>query len=448
MLKKLFVLAVFCCSLLVCASVSAAAADGGMPAGVSEERRTPVVRAVAKASPAVVNITSTGVGGRRYSPLEEFFGGFDGMPAQRKRVSLGSGVIVDGARALVLTNAHVVQGGTDIVVRLNDGREFKATLRGADSDFDIAVLKLEGAKNLPELPLGDSSDIMPGETVIAIGNPFGFRHTVTTGVVSAVGRSIHSDSGLYTDLIQTDAAINPGNSGGPLINLDGALIGINTAVYGKGWGIGFAIPINKARCVMDSLLGKARMSPIWLGLQVGDIDQRYAMAMGLNASQGVLVTGVYKNTPAAAAGIEPGDTIQSINGTPLSDRRDYLNLLRNQVEGAKLSIDLCRQQDGGKPTRIEIMPQAFTDAMARDLMRDRWGLDVEEHRAILFVSRVDPNGPARYLRKGDVIESVNGVEVSMEEDMIQAFRNERLSNQVLLVIGRGRQAYYAPIRLQ
>lgn len=421
---------------------------GGVPAGVSEERRTPVVRAVAKASSAVVNITSTGVEGRRYSPLEEFFGGFDGMPAQRKRVSLGPGVIVDGARALVLTNAHVVQGGTDIVVRLNDGREFKATLRGADSDFDIAVLKLEGAKNLPELPLGDSSDIMPGETVIAIGNPFGFRHTVTTGVVSAVGRSIHSDSGLYTDLIQTDAAINPGNSGGPLINLDGALIGINTAVYGKGWGIGFAIPINKARRVMDSLLGKARMSPIWLGLQVGDIDQRYAMAMGLNASQGVLVTGVYKNTPAAAAGIEPGDTIQSINGTPLSDRRDYLNLLRNQVEGAKLSIDLCRQQDGGKPTRIEIMPQAFTDAMARDLMRDRWGLDVEEHRAILFVSRVDPNGPARYLRKGDVIESVNGVEVSMEEDMIQAFRNERLSNQVLLVIGRGRQAYYAPIRLQ
>ena len=213
MLKKLFIHAVFCCSLLVCASVSAAAADGGLPAGVSEERRTPVVRAVAKASPAVVNITSTGVEGRRYSPLEEFFGGFDGMPAQRKRVSLGSGVIVDGTRALVLTNAHVVQGGTDIVVRLNDGREFKATLRGADSDFDIAVLKLEGAKNLPELPLGDSSDIMPGETVIAIGNPFGFRHTVTTGVVSAVGRSIHSDSGLYTDLIQTDAAINPGNSG-------------------------------------------------------------------------------------------------------------------------------------------------------------------------------------------------------------------------------------------
>ena len=118
------------------------------------------------------------------------------------------------------------------------------------------------------------------------------------------------------------------------------------------------------------------------------------------------------------------------------------------MEGAKLSIELCRQQNDGKPTRIEIMPQAFTDAMARGLMRERWGLDVEEHRAILFVNRVDPNGPARYLRKGDVIESVNGVEVSMEEDMVQAFRNERLSNQVLLVIGRGRQSYYAPLRLQ
>lgn len=448
MLKKFFVPAAVLCVLLGGVSVSAAADDGTVPAGVSEQRRTPVVRAVSKASPAVVNITSTSVEGRTYSPLEEFFGGFDGMPRQRRRVSLGSGVIVDGSKALVLTNAHVVQGGTDIAVRLNDGREFKASLRGADSDFDIAVLELKGAKGLPELPLGNSSDIMPGETVIAIGNPFGFRHTVTTGVVSALGRSIHSDSGLYTDLIQTDAAINPGNSGGPLINLDGALIGINTAVYGKGWGIGFAIPINKARRVMDSLLGKASMSPIWLGLQVSDIDQRYAMEMGLKASQGVLVTGVYKNTPASEAGLEPGDVIQSINGTPINDRRDYLNLLRNQVEGAKLGIDMCRLQDGGKSVHIDIMPEAFTDDMARKLMEDRWGIEVSEVRGLAEVRRVDRNGPASFLRPGDVIEAVSGAPVESLSDLVLAFRFERLSNHVLLVIQRGRGEYYAHIRVQ
>ena len=399
--------------------------------------------AVERAAPAVVTIFARhATPGKR---AEQIGTNWNSLPEEDFN-TLGSGVLVS-SDGFVLTNYHVVASIQGLYVGLPDSGQAEAVLVGSDPETDLALIKISGESGLPFIGLGDTSKLKVGQSVLAIGNPFDVGQTVTSGIISALGRH---GLGLnsYEDFIQTDAAINQGNSGGALVNTEGELIGINTAVYGKGWGIGFAIPINKARRVMDSLLGKARMSPIWLGLQVGDIDQRYAMAMGLNASQGVLVTGVYKNTPAAAAGIEPGDTIQSINGTPLSDRRDYLNLLRNQVEGAKLSIDLCRQQDGGKPTRIEIMPQAFTDAMARDLMRDRWGLDVEEHRAILFVSRVDPNGPARYLRKGDVIESVNGVEVSMEEDMIQAFRNERLSNQVLLVIGRGRQAYYAPIRLQ
>ena len=190
-------------------------------------RLTPVVRAVQAVAPAVVNITSTHIiEGHRVSPLERFFGpgfgpgfpdssGFGAQPRKRKRVSLGSGVIVDGRKGLVLTNAHVIAGGDEVMVHLLDGREFPATVKGAEPDFDIAVLEIKGAHDLPAVRLGDSTDIMPGETVIAIGNPFGFNHTVTTGVVSALGRTIRNDGGVFTDLIQTDAAINPGNSGQP-----------------------------------------------------------------------------------------------------------------------------------------------------------------------------------------------------------------------------------------
>ncbi|MBR4747609.1 MAG: trypsin-like peptidase domain-containing protein, partial [Desulfovibrio sp.] len=428
-----------------CAAPLQAGQDASL-AGVSEARRTPVVVATAKASPAVVNITSSSVEGVRLSPLEQFLGeqfqgmdGFARQPRQRRRVSLGTGVIVDGKKALVLTNSHVVQNGTDILVRLNDGREFQAELKGADPDFDLAVLELKGASGLPELPLGDSDTVLPGETVIAIGNPYGFRHTVTTGVVSAVGRSIHSESGFFTDLIQTDCAINPGNSGGPLVNLDGSLVGITTAVYGKGWGISFAIPVNKARRVMEGLLGERGMSPVWLGIEAADIDQRFAMEMGLALGRGgVLVTGVLKDTPAAKAGLEPGDVICSVNQTPISDRRDYLNLLRNQVEGAKLELEVAgfaqeQGQDAGQVQgqaqgqsrrlrRVTVEPEAFTDAMAQELMERRWGFaaaDLPQGRG-LAVQRVDSQGPASFLRPDDVVYGVGGMRVDSLADLVQA----------------------------
>ena len=202
------------CLALLCAATAPAAA----PVPDSSPRMTPVVRAVQATAPAVVNITSTHVVERqRISPMEQFFGfgpGFD-QPRRQKRVSLGSGVIVDGKRGLVLTNAHVIAGGDEVMINLQDGRQFPAVVKGAEPDFDLAVLEIQGPHDLPAVPLGDSSDLMPGETVIAIGNPFGFNHTVTTGVISALGRTIRSESGVFTDLVQTDAAINPGNSGGP-----------------------------------------------------------------------------------------------------------------------------------------------------------------------------------------------------------------------------------------
>lgn len=370
-------------------------------------RMTPVVRAVQSVAPAVVNITSTHViEGRRSSPLERFFGpgfgpgfpGFDDFPGaeprRQKRVSLGSGVIVDGQKGLVLTNAHVIAGGDEVMVHLLDGREFPAEVKGADPDFDIAVLEIKEARNLPAVRLGDSGDILPGETVIAIGNPFGFNHTVTTGVVSALGRTIRNEGGVFTDLIQTDAAINPGNSGGPLLNIEGGLIGINTAVDARAEGIGFAIPINKARRVMEDLMGRGRVAPLWLGIAAEDLDSRMAMALGQRETRGVLVSAVFEGTPAARAGIAPGDIIESINATPVRDRRDYLNVLRNQTGGENLRLALRR---GEKSLTLAVTPSPFDDNRARTLMERRWGLTLgsEESRGLVIQS-VRRDGPGRF----------------------------------------------------
>ncbi|HBE94754.1 MAG TPA: hypothetical protein DDW80_04835, partial [Desulfovibrio sp.] len=262
-------------------------------------RRTPVVRAVQAVGPAVVNITSsrlvqsvpTPFGGQFSGPLFERFLRDFGLevPAQKAQ-SLGSGVLIDGRRGFVLTNAHVIEGASEIAVRLQDGRELAAKVRGADPDLDLAVLQVDPAGGLPQAEMGDSSTLFIGETVIAIGNPYGYTNTVTTGVVSAVGRSVGTDEEILTDLIQTDAAINPGNSGGPLLNLLGQVIGINTAIQADAQGIGFAIPVNKAKRVLDELINVGHVTPVWLGLFGQDLDQPTAGYLGLKSPRGVLVT--------------------------------------------------------------------------------------------------------------------------------------------------------------
>lgn len=414
-------------------------------------RMTPVVRAVQAVAPAVVNITSTHiVEGQRISPLEKFFGpGFPGLPGfdvpggrrvKQKRVSLGSGVIVDGDKGLVLTNAHVIAGGDEVMVHLLDGREFVATVKGADPDFDIAVLQIKGAEKLPAVKLGDSGDIMPGETVIAIGNPFGFNHTVTTGVVSALGRTIRNKDGAFTDLVQTDAAINPGNSGGPLLNIEGVLIGINTAVDARAEGIGFAIPINKARRVMHDLMSAGRVAPLWLGLDLQDVDGRTAMALGLKDAGGVLVTAVFSGSPAARAGIAPGDIVESINASPVRDRRDYLDILRNQTAGSALKLQVLRE---GGPVKLEATPEPFSDADARALLERRWGFSAAQTAQGVVVRQARADGPAEFLRQGDRITAVGSAEIRTMEEFLQAFRKERMSGQILLQVVRNGKGYYA-----
>ena len=409
-----------------------------VPAGSA--RVTPVVRAVQAAAPAVVNITSAHVAGReRVSPLERFFGPLPGRPLPhegnrrgRKRVSLGSGVIVDGKRGLVLTNAHVVDGGDEIMVHLQDGRDFPARVLGAEPDFDLAVLEIRGASGLPSARLADAGDLMPGETVIAIGNPFGFNHTVTTGVISALGRSIRNEGGMLTDLIQTDAAINPGNSGGPLLDLDGRLIGINTVVDARGEGIGFAIPAGKARHVLEDIMAGSRSAPLWLGVLGQDVDGRTARALGMEPT-GVLVREAVAGTPAANAGIAAGDILLTLNGTALRDGRDLVNALRNQMPGEAVRVGLRR----GDATRtVEVTPVPLEDAAARRIMERRWGFAVREGKGAPVVSSVRAGGPAAFLRPGDAVPAVAGRRTATQQELLDMFRRERLAPEVHLQVVR------------
>ncbi len=421
--------------------------SGGAARAVSPDsaRLTPVVRAVRAAAPAGVNITSARFAERgRRSPLERFFGPLPDQlegGARQKRVSLGSGVIVDGDRGLVLTNAHVVAGGDEIMIHLQDGREFPARILGAEPDFDLAVLEIRGASGLPSARLADTGDLMPGETVIAIGNPFGFTHTVTTGVISALGRSLRNEGGMLTDLIQTDAAINPGNSGGPLLDLDGRLIGINTVLDARGEGIGFAIPAGKARRVMEDIMAGSRAAPLWLGLLGQDVDGRTAQALGLDAA-GVLVREVVPGTPAAGAGIETGDILVRLNGMALRDGRDLVNALRNQTSGERVRVVLRRAET----TRtLDLTPVPLDDAAARRLLERRWGFDVREGKGGLAVATVRPDGPAAFLRPGDGVAGAAGRRVRSLKELLDVFRRERLAPESILQIVRDGRVYQARI---
>ncbi len=410
-------------------------------------RHTPVVTAVKEVGPAVVNITSTREVRQRFrNSFEEFFfGPMMQMPGQnRKRTSLGSGVIVDGKNGLVLTNAHVIAGGEMVNIHLLDGREFEADIVGAEPDFDLAVLKIRGAQDLPSVRLGDDADIMPGETVIAIGNPFGFAHTVTTGVISATGRSVRSDDGIFTDLIQTDAAINPGNSGGPLLNILGEVIGINTVIDARAQGIGFAIPIGKAERVMQSIVNQGTISPLWLGIHGQDIDRRMAMALNLKKPQGLLVSDVAKNSPAAKAGVLVGDVLLRMGNTEIRDRQDYLQVLRNHTPEKPITFQLWRQE---KILNLTLIPEAFTQAAALEMLEKQWGFSIVERNGALYVQSVNKNGPANMFKVGDKILGIGNVATPNREAFLDIFRNQRMARQVLVHVERRGKRYYARLRL-
>ena len=403
----------------------------------AEGRRSAVVEVVEKAGPAVVSIGAEIVEQnpfRRSSPYDDLWRDFfNGKERQgRSEQSLGSGVIIhpDG---VILTNEHVIARATSITVTLRDRRTFEADVVGADPGFDIAVLKLRNAKDMPAVELGTSSDLMPGETLVAIGNPFGLSNTVTTGVVSALHRSVPMQDRAYEDFIQTDAAINPGNSGGALLNIEGKLIGINTAIYGGGNGIGFAIPIDKARAVSEEVMRYGEVRPAYLGVVV---DRR--------STAGAKVLRVDKGDPG---GLEGGDTIIDVGGQQVSDGLGLLKIQRSLIPGQRVKL---RVQRRGQTLSVDIKVRELTPERAAQIGRERLGIEAELVRGGLVVAAVKGGSDAARvgIKKGDALLSVAGRALRSKQDFEAVLGAIREADAVAVIIGRAGRRYYVSLQLE
>jgi Do/DeqQ family serine protease len=446
---------------------------GFIPARIAQAsfpRETPVVKAVRSVSPAVVNISSEYEAVASSNPffdfgVDPFFDSFFRdffEPNYRRRYqrnSLGSGVIIDGNRGYILTNEHVIVRSARITVTLKDEREFEAELVGAAPDFDLAVLRIDSKEPLPAIETGNSDDLMIGETVIAIGNPFGFSNTVTTGVISALNRSIQAENRTYRDFIQTDASINPGNSGGPLLNINGELIGINTAIYSKAQGIGFAIPINRARRVVDDLIKYGEIHIPWLGLSVQELDPRLTGYFNIPEGQGVLVSEVSENSPAEEAGIRAGDVATAVGKRRVTSNEAYHATVRDFAAGDIIPITVWRQNES---LTLQVHSRTFPEELAEELGYKSFGVKVKDISTAvrLRFSIAAKEGvvvselrPGCYLdrigaRPGDVIRKINQVVVKTLHDFKRAVVKYRQNESAILVLQRGNQQYYVTLKTE
>ena len=410
-----------------------------------------------KAKPAVVTIiTDKVISMRQFDDFGFFFQ--PNFPRQRdfKTNALGSGVIVDSKNGYILTNNHVVDEMDAIRVKLFDKREFEATIIGSDPKTDLAVLQIN-ADNLDDISLGNSDDLRVGEWVMAVGSPFSenLSHTVTTGIVSAIGRSNILNSGSYEDFIQTDAAINPGNSGGALLNMDGELIGINTAIATGGYekgnrGVGFAIPSNMTNRIMSDLIDKGYVTRSWLGVVIQDLDSETAEALDINTRNGALIADVVKDSPAENAGIQEGDVIVEFNGKSIANTANLKNVVSlsapestNRVKvirnGASKSMKVTLQELPDNPQQFAVRQNSSVDDFGLKLSRITNSLkkkyEIEEDEA-LVVTNIDPNGEAyeKGIREGDLIKRVGTEKVTSVKDFKKLIEKSKNKETVLLLV--------------
>lgn len=420
--------------LAVLASGTSALAD-------KASRRSAVVEVVEKVSPAVVHIgTEQEVESRfrgRRSPWDEFFG----VPAQPERVQgLGSGVIID-SNGTIITNDHVIRGASAIHVVLADGRKLEAEVIGSDATNDLAVLKVSSPKPLPTAELGTSADLMIGETVIAIGSPFGLSKTVTTGVVSATGRSFKADGRTYNDFLQTDAAINPGNSGGPLLNADGQLIGINTAIFASAQGIGFAIPADKVRRIVNELTRFGKVRPAWVGILAEDLAPRLAARLGWDRTYGAVVADVEPGSPAANAGLRRGDILAEMGGSRVNDAEDYETRVRGYPARTSFSLSVFRE---GGLRSLQVTPVEFPRELVEALVWNRLGLRVKSARGAMAIQAVRPGSIAEEvgLAPGDLLLRIYNQPVRTPEEFNEVISSARGTGSLPLLVKRGRYGYH------
>ena len=415
-----------------------------------------------KVTPAVVNISVETIAPQRHNPLlrDPFFRRFFNLPDNappRPRQSAGSGVIVDAGRGFVLSNHHVVARADSVMVTLKDNRRFEAEVLGSDAGTDIALLRIE-ADGLTALRIGDSDALEVGDFVIAIGNPFGLGQTVTSGIVSALGRSGINVEG-YEDFIQTDASINPGNSGGALVNLHGELVGINTAIIGPSGGnvgIGFAVPVNIATAVMHQLAEHGEMQRGKIGVIIQDLTPDLAEALNLDIEQGALVSRVQERSPAEQAGLQAGDVIVAVGGATVESSRDLRNFIGLVRVGEKIEIDVQRErrrirlnvrvgggEESGERLGAVDAPPALQGAMLRDLER---GDPAYGRIDGVIAAEVEPGSPAARngIRPGDVIVAVNRRRVRNTRELESAF--EQAGQVLALNIVRGNGQLFIVIR--
>ena len=430
------------------------------------------VEVAKKVQPSVVNVTTektiTVKPWERYgedffkgSPFEDFFKGFGFSPREKgkeykhKQRSGGSGVIVD-KEGYILTNNHVVEGADKVKVRLIDGREFTAMIKGQDSRTDLAVLHIK-AKDLPVATLGDSDKLEVGEWAIAIGSPFGLEHTVTVGVISAKGRS-GLGTGTYEDFVQTDASINPGNSGGPLINIDGEVVGINAMIIQPGTGIGFAIPINMAKQILNDLIKQGKVVRPWLGISAQDLTPEMAEQFQVKEKEGVLVAQVHQGTGAEKAGLASGDIIKSVDDKTIKNVTELVKEIQKKKVGQKAKLSVVRD---GKSMTIEVTTSAMPDkpeAIKEKEIEEKLGAQIQEltpqlaaryrisneiKRGVVIIS-VEDGSPADELglQEGDVILEINRKKIETIKDFEKAIKDLNLEKGIVFRLHRRGNSFY------
>jgi serine protease Do len=441
-------------------------------AGVAQAQGLPdFTELVEKQGPAVVNVSTTSAArGGPQSPVPEddpfydFFRRF-GPPQPRdyEARSLGSGFIIS-ADGYILTNAHVVEAAEDITVKLNDKREFKAKVIGADKRTDVAVIKIE-ASGLPAVKIGDPERLKVGEWVLAIGSPFGFESTVTAGIVSAKGRSLPQEN--YVPFIQTDVAINPGNSGGPLFNLKGEVVGINSQIYsrtGGFMGLSFAIPIDVAMDITHQLRTAGRVSRGRIGVVIQEVTKELAESFGLPKAAGALVNSVEKGGSADKAGLEPSDVILKFDGKTVNSSADLPRMVAQTRPGSKVTMQIWRK-GAAKDVTVTVGEMPEEKVAQRAGRRDskagnvvaRLGLTVSELSAEqrkelgiaggLLVEDVQGAAAKAGIRRGDVLMALNNQDIKSVEQLTQMLNQFDKAKSVALLIRRGDGALYVPLRL-
>jgi serine protease Do/serine protease DegQ len=446
-IKQLLLLPIYFC-------LSTALKAAGLPLYVSGQPMPSLAPMLELSMPAVVNIsTSTHIQASEnplmQDPVFRQFFNVPGQFRQQQKNSLGSGVIIDSKLGLVLTNNHVIDKADKISVTLSDGRQQSAKLVGTDPEADVAIIQIS-AENLTMLPIADSSQLKVGDFVVAIGNPFGLGQTVTSGIISALGRSGLGIEG-YEDFIQTDASINPGNSGGALVNLRGELVGMNTAILapnGGNVGIGFAIPSNMIITIKESLLKHGEVRRGLLGVTTQDLTPELVKAFNLKNKQGAAISRIENNSPAAKAGLEPGDIIVSANGRPIKSSHDIRNIVGLMQIGDNVELEYFRDNEKKQVTATigeQELPQLAGDKLHQSLQGTLLSTPLKSQIEGILIEKIDTTSNAWRvgLRPGDLIVSANRYRVRNLEELKQVIDPKGV---LLINIQRGQEGFFVVLK--